>query len=87
MKVITDKVHKIYLSDKEVRTAKRLCKEKLDISLNRLANEHLGITRMTLHRKFARQQPFLWLEIAKLDYLGLLVAETHEQVIRLRNKI
>ena len=85
MKVITHKRHCIYFSDKEVRNIRRLCKIK-GISMIKLSEE-LGIERMSLWRKFARRVPFYWLELAKLDHLGVLWVESHEQLIKLKDAV
>jgi hypothetical protein len=85
MKVITHKRHHIYFNDKEVKKMKSLCR-KNKITMNKLAQE-LGIQRFSLWRKFARKQPFLYLEFEKLDYLGVLYVEKHEQIEKLRSAI
>lgn len=85
MKVITDKRHRIYFSDREVRKIRSLARDE-KITMNKLSQE-LGLTTMSLWRKFARKNPFLWLEVAKLEHLGILWVENHEQLIRLKDKV
>jgi hypothetical protein len=85
MKVITEKLHKIYFNPNEVKNIKRLCRNE-GLSITRLCQE-LGIARMTLWRKFACKQPFFYLEIEKMDYLKVLWIEHHEQLTRLRGVI